>query len=337
MVFDMALPIFVWFPLCEPDGKSEESIVTRSRSEVGQRGPFGRGYRAAMKSAPFAYHRPESLAEALALLAEFGDEAKVLAGGQSLLPTLALRLGSPEHLIDIGRVPGLDTIAERDEGVTIGALVRHAAAEHSALLADRVPLVHQAMPHIGHRAIRTRGTVVGSIAHADPAAEMPAVSLALGATIHAASADGSREIAAADFFEGFLSTSLAADELVTGVGFPVASPTTGSSVVEVARRHGDYAMIGLACTLDVVDGAIVDAALVFFGIGSVAVRVADAEAALVGRSDLQAAFDDAADIVRLGLPTSADLHATANYRRHVGGVLTRRGLDAAAARIGVRA
>ncbi len=291
-----------------------------------------------MKSPAFAYHRPESLSEALGLLAEFGDDAKILAGGQSLLPTLALRLGAPEHLIDIGRLSELDSITEHDDGrVSIGALVRHATAENSAVLARKAPLVAQAMPHVGHRAIRNRGTVVGSIAHADPAAEMPAVSLALGATIHATSTSGTREIAAADFFEGFLSTSLAGDEIVTGVSFPAWSPDGGSALVEVARRHGDYAMIGLACTLDVADDSITGAALAFFGIGPVAVRATEAEAALIGRLVTAAAFDDAADIVRRSLPTSADLHATANYRRHLGGVLTRRGLDAAAARIGALA
>lgn len=289
-----------------------------------------------MKNAAFVYHRPETLDETLTLLAEFGTDAKVLAGGQSLLPTLALRLGPPEHLVDIARVRGLDSIDEHADGsVTIGALVRHATAEHADVLARRAPLVTQAMPHVGHRAIRTRGTVVGSIAHADPAAEMPAVALSTAAVIHAASTSGTREIAANDFFEGYLTTSLRDDELVTGVTFPPWSPSSGSALVEVARRHGDYAMVGVACTVDVQADVIASVALCFFGVGARPVRVTDAEAALLGQSVTAAAFDAAANIVRASLETSADLHATANYRRHVAGVLTRRGLDAATKSIGV--
>ena len=182
-----------------------------------------------MKNPPFVYHRPDSLDTALALLAEHGDDAKVLAGGQSLLPTMALRLGPPEQLIDIGRVPGLDSIDVVDGEITIGALVRHATAEGSADIADNAPLIAQAMPLVGHRAIRNRGTVVGSIAHADPAAEMPAVVLATGATMLAASQAGSREIGADEFFEGYLTTSLRADELLTGVRFPAWSANSAAS------------------------------------------------------------------------------------------------------------
>jgi carbon-monoxide dehydrogenase medium subunit len=291
-----------------------------------------------MKNAPFIYHRPENLDETLTLLADFGADAKVLAGGQSLLPTLALRLGPPEHLVDIARLSGLDAIDEHADGsVTIGALVRHAAAEHSEVVAQKAPLVAKAMPHVGHRAIRTRGTVVGSIAHADPAAEMPAVALSTAAVIHAASKNSTRDIAAADFFEGYLTTSLRDDELVTGVTFPAWSPTSGSALVEVARRHGDYAMVGVACTLDVHSDVIASVALSFFGVGARPVRAIDAEAALLGQPATPATFDAAADIVRNNLATSADLHATANYRRHVASVLTRRGLDAATVSIGVPA
>ena len=162
-----------------------------------------------MKNPPFAYVRPDTLDEALELLAEYGDEAKVLSGGQSLLPVMALRLGRPEIVIDIGRLPDLDTIAAGPDGVSIQALVRHAEAEFSPDVKKYAPLVHAAMPHVGHRAIRNRGTVVGSIAHADPAAEMPAVCLAAGATMTATSAAGQREIGALDFFEGYLETVLA--------------------------------------------------------------------------------------------------------------------------------
>jgi carbon-monoxide dehydrogenase medium subunit len=289
-----------------------------------------------VKNPPFVYHRPETLDEALVLLAENGDDAKVLAGGQSLLPTMALRLGPPEQLIDIGRVPGLDAIDVGDDGsVTIGALVRHAAAERSDDIERHAPLIHDAMPHVGHRAIRSRGTVVGSIAHADPAAEMPAVALATGATILAASAGASREIPAHQFFEGYLTTSLRADELVTGVRFPAWGDASGGAVVEVSRRHGDYAMAGVTCHLQISGSTIDHAALAFFGVDSRPVRVPEAEAGLIGKAPGTEAFEAAAEAVRSALSPTADLHGSTNYRRHLAGVLTHRGLSTAAERIGV--
>lgn len=291
-----------------------------------------------MKNPPFVYHRPESVEEALALLAEHGDDAKILAGGQSLLPTMALRLGPPEQLIDISRLPGLDAVGVADNGaVAIGALVRHADAERSDLLAERAPLVHQAMPYIGHAAIRSRGTVVGSIAHADPAAELPAVALAAGATIRATSTQGSREIDAADFFQGYLTTAMRSDELATEVVFAPWSAKAGGAVVEVARRHGDYAIVGLACRLEVEAGTITDAALAFLGVGSTPIRATAAEQTLIGASAVPTSFDEAAAVVSATLEPTADLHGSVNYRRHLAGVLTRRGLDTAHSSIGVPA
>lgn len=291
-----------------------------------------------MKNPPFNYHRPETLAEALALLAEHGDEAKILAGGQSLLPVMALRLGRPEHLVDINRIPDLDAITISGGGVSIGALVRHGAAERSSDLAAAAPLVHAAMPYIGHRAIRSQGTVCGSIAHADPAAEMPAVCLATGATMVATSADGTREIAAGEFGEGYLTTALRPTEILTEVRFPTWPATASGTVVEVARRHGDYALVGLACMIDAPGGTIASAALSFFGVANMPIRVAEAEAFLVGKAidDLQA-FAAAGDRVRASIEPGADVHATANYRKHLAGVLTRKGLAEAAGKIGVPA
>ncbi len=290
-----------------------------------------------MKNPPFEYHRPGSVDEAVALLAEHGDDAKVLAGGQSLLPVMALRLGRPEHVIDIGRIPGLDSITASTEGVSLEALVRHRQAETSDELARHAPIVSAAMPFIGHRAIRTRGTVCGSIAHADPAAEMPAVCLAADAILVARSSSGEREIAAADFFDGYLTTTLEPTELLTEVRFPAWSPTAGASVVEISRRHGDYALVGLACVVDVVGGSITSAALSFLGVGGTPLRVTEAEDALVGASPDQAAFAHAAEIVARTVEPIADVHATANYRRHIAGVLTKRGLADATGRIGVAA
>ena len=290
-----------------------------------------------MKNPPFVYHRPESLSDALALLAEHGDDAKVLAGGQSLLPVMALRLGRPEHVVDIGRIAELSTLDAGPDGTTIGALVRHAEAERSAAVAQHAPLVAAAAPHIGHRAIRTRGTLVGSVAHADPAAEMPAVCLAVGATMVATSADGTREIAADDFFEGYLTTVLEPTEILTEIRLPAWSPDAGGAVVEISRRHGDYALVGLACTLEVSGGSITGAALSFFGADSRPIRVGDAEAALIGQAPDDAAFSGAAEIVSAQLDPPSDVHGTANYRKHIAGVLTRRGLAEAAATIGVSA
>lgn len=290
-----------------------------------------------MKNPPFIYHRPESLAEALALLAEFGDDAKILAGGQSLLPVMALRLGRPDHVVDIGRIPELLTLDAGPSGTTIGALVRHAEAERSAAIATHAPLVAAAAPHIGHRAIRTRGTLVGSVAHADPAAEMPAVCLAVGATMVAASVGGTRLIDAADFHEGYLTTALEPNEILTEIRLPAWPGNAGGAVVEISRRHADYALVGLACIIEVGDGSITGAALAFFGADSTPVRVADAEAVLVGRPPAESAFAAAAEIVSARLDPPSDIHGTANYRKHSAGVLTRRGLAEAAATIGVTA
>ncbi|MEM9522349.1 MAG: FAD binding domain-containing protein, partial [Actinomycetota bacterium] len=216
-----------------------------------------------------------------------------------------------------------------------GALVRHGEAERSADVARHAPLVAAAAPHIGHRAIRTRGTLVGSVAHADPAAEMPAVCVALGATMVAASADGTREIAAADFFEGYLTTVLEPTEILTEIRLPTWPADAGAAVVEISRRHGDYALVGLACTVSVSGGSISDAALSFFGAASTPVRIADAEGALVGQTPSDDAFSAAAEIVSAQIDPPSDVHGTAKYRKHIAGVLTRRGLTEASALIGV--
>lgn len=285
-----------------------------------------------MKNPPFNYHRPATLTEALELLAEHGENGKVLAGGQSLLPVMALRLGRPEHIIDIGTIDELATI-HASEGVLIGAMVRHAEAEKSPDVARLAPLVAAALPHVGHTAIRTRGTVVGSIAHADAAAEMPAVCLATRATLQIRSASSSRQVAAGNFFDGYFTTALEPDELVTSVYFPAITPDTGTSVVEISRRHSDYAMAGLACQIEAPDGIISSAALAFFGVSSTPVRVASAEAALIGKPPGSNAFGEAAKVVTEALETFGDVHATAEYRRHIAGVLTKRGLAEATSTI----
>lgn len=292
-----------------------------------------------VKAPPFTYHRPDTLDEALALLATHGDDAKVLAGGQSLIPLMSLRMGRPEHVVDIGRIPGLaDITVNDDRTVTFGALVRHEDANTSPDVARHAPLIAATMPWVAHRAIRTRGTVLGSIAHGDPAAEMPAVVLATGATLVARSASGRREIAARDFFHGYLDTALCADEILTEVTFPAWPSSGAGSVVEVARRHGDYALVGLVTRLEIDAGDIItNAALAFFGAASTAVRVPEAEDVLLGARAKPETFAAAAQIVGSELNPPADIHGTTAYRRHLASTLTRRGLEAAVATIGAPA
>ena len=289
-----------------------------------------------MKAPPFAYHRPDTLDDALAVLDQHGDDAKVLAGGQSLIPLMGLRMGRPAHVVDIGRIPGLDAITVDAGAVSLGALVRHEQAKRSPDVTQHAPLVAAAMPWVAHRAIRTRGTVVGSIAHADPAAELPAVVLATGATLTASSSSGSRTIAADDFCQGYLDTDMAANEIVTQVSFPAWPEHAGAAVVEVARRHGDYALVGVAIRLEVIDNQITDAALAFFGAASTAIRVSAAEAALIGSAPVAETFDAAAQIVSAELEPASDIHGSTAYRKHLAGTLTRRGLDDALANLSTR-
>ncbi len=282
-----------------------------------------------MKNPKFGYARPTTLDEALDLLAS-SEDAKLLAGGQSLLPVLALRLGSPDLVVDIGRVPGLDEITLAADGsVAIGALVRHAEVEDSHTVAGYAPLVAAAMPWIGHRAIRNQGTTVGSIAHGDPAAEMPAVCLSTSAVMTAVSARGERSIPAADFFDGFLTTALEPDEILTKVTFPPWRTGDRGAVVEQARRHGDYALVGLSARVHVTDGVIDEAVLAFLSVASTPVRVAAAEESLIGSAPSTDAYALAAEVVSNNLTPGADVHATANYRKHLAGVLTKRALEQA--------
>ncbi len=281
-----------------------------------------------MKPAPFTYHRPTSLDEALALLARYGPDGRVLAGGQSLVPALNMRLATPAALIDINRVPGLDGIAMEGDALVIGALARHDAVEHSALVARHAPLIAQAMPHVGHRAIRARGTLGGSVALADPAAELPACLLALEAVVRAAGPEGAREIAAARFFCGIYTTDLREGEIVTAVTVPVMRAGWRSRFDELARRQADYALVGLAAHCRVDDGTIGEARLAYCGVGSVPVRAARAEAVLAGRSPAPGVLAEAARALESDLDPPGDVHASPALRRHLAGVLLARSLAA---------
>jgi len=283
-----------------------------------------------MKLPPFDYAAPKTVDEAVGLLAEYQDDASVLAGGQSLIPLLALRLARPAVLIDINGLQELSGISAANGHVRVGALTREYVAEESALIAGSVPLLAAALPLIGHEAIRSRGTIGGSLAHADPSAELPAVALALGARLVLRGPSGERVIDAADWFEGYLTTSRRADELLAEVRFPVAAAGTGISFQEVARRHGDFAIVGLAASLTLSEGVISDAGLAFTGVSDVPVRATAAEAMLAGERPSAPLFEAAAAVATEDLDPPADLHGTAAYRKKVAATLVRRGLQAAA-------
>ena len=283
-----------------------------------------------MKLPPVEYEAPTTVAEAIDLLAEYLDEASVLAGGQSLIPLLALRLARPAVLIDINGIDELSGVSATDGWVTIGAMTREYVAEKSEEVAGTVPLLAAALPLIGHDAIRSRGTIGGSLAHADPAAELPAVARALDAEFVVRGQSGERVVPAAQWFEGFLTTSRRPDELLVEVRFPTAGRGTGISFQEVARRHGDFAIVGLAASLTLSDGAISDARLAFAGLSDVPVRAAAAEDLLAGESPSTELFDEAARRATDDVDPPADLHGSSDYRKTVAAAIVRRGLRAAA-------
>ncbi len=289
-----------------------------------------------MKLPRFDYEAPATVAEAVELLAAHEDQASVLAGGQSLIPLLALRLARPAVLIDINGLGELSGVSVTDGFVTIGALTREFAAEESATVADAVPLLAAALPLIGHEAIRSRGTIGGSMAHADPAAELPAVARALDAEFVVRGQSGDRVIPAAEWFEGYLTTSRRSDEILLEVRFPAVMPGTGVAFQEIARRHGDFAIVGLAASLTLDDGAIGDARLAFAGLADVPVRAAEAEAFLVGQRPSAGLFEEAARRATAGLDPPADLHGSSEYRKKIAATLVRRGLQAAARNAGER-
>ncbi|MFC7329502.1 FAD binding domain-containing protein [Marinactinospora rubrisoli] len=283
-----------------------------------------------MKPPAFRYHAPASLAEALATLAEAGTRGKVLAGGQSLIPLMNMRLAAPEHIVDINGVPGLAEVTVDAGGVRIGALVRHARLEADDAAAAAVPLLRQGVRLVAHPVIRNRGTTVGSLAHADPSAEMPAVLALLGGSVVAAGASGRRTVPAADFFTGPMESCLRPEELAVSAYFPRQAPGTGSAFVEVARRSGDYALCGVAAlvTLDA-DLRITAARAAYLSMAPTPV-VLDLTDAVAGRTPDTADPAAAGRLAAGRLEPEDDIHATAEYRAHLAGVLTARALRAAA-------
>jgi aerobic carbon-monoxide dehydrogenase medium subunit len=283
-----------------------------------------------MKLPPFDYEAPQTVSQAVELLAEHLDQASVLAGGQSLIPLMALRLARPAVLIDINGIAELSGVSAVDGWTAIGAMTREYVAEESERVADAVPLLAAALPLIGHEAIRSRGTIGGSLAHADPAAELPAVARALDAEFVVRGPSGERVIPAAEWFEGYLTTSRRPDELLVQVRFPTAGRGTGVSFQEVARRHGDFAIVGLAASLTLSDGAVSDARLALAGLSDVPVRAAAAEELLIGERPSAELFDEAARRATDDVDPPDDLHGSSDYRKTVAAAIVRRGLRAAA-------
>jgi carbon-monoxide dehydrogenase medium subunit len=277
-----------------------------------------------MKPVPFEYHRPATLAETFDLLDRYGDDGRLLAGGQSLVPALNLRLAAPRAVIDINRIPDLDGIRLTGDGLVIGALARQDALERSPLVREHAPLIAAALPHVGHSAIRARGTIGGSLALADPAAELPACAVALGATIRAGRRGGSRNIEAAEFFRGVYTTALAPGEIVTEILVPRAAAGWRWGFDELARRHGDFALAGLAAGAAVTAGAIAQPRLVFFGVGTRPVRARRAEAALADRRVDAETLAAAGRALDDDLDPPGDVHGSPALRRHLARVLLAR-------------
>jgi CO/xanthine dehydrogenase FAD-binding subunit len=284
-----------------------------------------------MKPAPFEYYAPLELQETLNLLDRYGDEAKILAGGQSLMPLINLRLARPGVIIDINRLCNLDAISiAPDGGLTIGALARQRTLERSTIIQEQNPMLAAAMPLIGHFQIRNRGTIGGSLVHADPAAELPAVSLLLGGEFLLKSKSGARLVAAADFFLGYLATACRPGELLTEIRLPKWHAGDAWAVVEIARRKGDFALVGVAFRA-ALDGAgtLQKGRIVMFGVGGKPQRMEHGEALLNGCRIDEALLRELSRVVSEELDPDSDVHASAAYRKEVGGVLVRRALQSA--------
>jgi aerobic carbon-monoxide dehydrogenase medium subunit len=282
----------------------------------------------------FEYQAPTALEEAFATLDRYGDEAKVLAGGQSLVPLLNLRLATPSHLVDVMGIEELRGIDRADGWLCIRAGVRQAQAEDDTAVREGCPLLREALPHIAHREIRNAGTVCGSAAHGDAASEIPAVALAAGAEFDVAGPAGTRTLEADDFYTGYLSTLLEPDELLTAVRFREPSPGTGTAFLEVAQRTGDYALVGVAASVCVEAGRVASARIAYLGVESVPTRVPAAEQLLAGAEPGEEAFAEAAAVAARELHSIGGIHASAAYRKDLAATLTRRALATATERAG---
>jgi len=276
-----------------------------------------------MKAPAFAYARPDTLDQAINLLSQYGDDAKILAGGQSLMATLNMRLSAPELLVDINRIESLSEIRLDGSVLKIGALTRQVEVERSSLVEKHAPLISLAMPHIAHPAIRNRGTFGGSVAFGDPAAELPAVIVALRANLVVKGVNGERRISASDFYKGLYETALTPDEILVAVEIPIASSNTRAAFQELARRHGDYAIIGLAATGQWQKGGLSDLRFVFFSAGDQPVVTEQTSNLLVGQLD-ENKIESALQQLEQELDPPEDLNASTATRLHLAKVITRR-------------
>jgi CO/xanthine dehydrogenase FAD-binding subunit len=287
-----------------------------------------------MKPAPFSLLRPKTINEALSLLQSYGDEAKILAGGQSLVPLMNFRLAQPRNLIDLNAVEGLSEIKSDDRSVSLGAMVRQRAVERSALIAEKLPILREAIEQVAHPAIRNRGTVGGSLVHADPSAELPLLSVALEANFQIDGAHGKRSVAAKDFYRGYLVTDIASDELLTQITFPLLPPGVGWCFTEIARRHGDFAIVASAVVLGLArDRGINFARVALGGVGPAPMRVGAAEEVLVGERPGAELYRRAGDAAAQAVDPPSDIHASGAYRHHIAGILVRRALATAESRV----
>jgi aerobic carbon-monoxide dehydrogenase medium subunit len=280
-----------------------------------------------MLPSKFDYHRPESLDEALRLLAEL-DDAKVLAGGQSLIPVMKLRLAAPEHIVDINRIPGLDGIEETDGGLRFGALARHNQVAGSDLV-TKYPMIAAAAPQIADPIVRNLGTMGGSLAHADPSGDWGAVMLAAGASVVAKSARGEREIPMTEFLVDVFTTSLEPDELLTEIRVPKPPSRMGGTYLKLERKVGDFATVGVAIQVELSNGTIARAGIALTGVGSTNVHATEAEASLAGAEPTEEAFAEAGRLAAASTNPVSDLRGSAEYKRHVAEVYVRRGLATA--------
>jgi|KBSSwiStaDraftv2_1062776.scaffolds.fasta_scaffold70664_3 CO/xanthine dehydrogenase FAD-binding subunit len=287
-----------------------------------------------MKPAAFEYVVANSIEQAVAVLAQAGGDAKILAGGQSLVPMLNFRLLRPAILVDINRIPDLAFIEDVGDAVKIGALTRHHQLETSPVIAKHFPILSYAMTHVAHLAIRNRGTIGGSLSHADPAAELPMMALLLGAKLHIISGRGKRIVEAREFFLDALTVDLAEDELLTEIHLPKLPPHTGWGFEEVARRAGDFALAAVAATITMSAGAMKEARIALTGVAPTPVRASEAEALLVGQKSETKLMAHVTEAVRAAIEPETDLHASSDYRRHLAGALAGRVLAAALQRAG---
>jgi carbon-monoxide dehydrogenase medium subunit len=289
-----------------------------------------------MKPPPFSYHDPRTVEDAVGLLARL-ENAKVLAGGQSLMPMLNMRYVLPDHVIDLNRIPALSYLREESGALVTGSMTRQRDLEFSDVVKARHPLMHEAILNVGHRQTRNRGTVGGSLCHLDPSAEIPTVALALDATVSVAGPKGKREIAMADFPKGFMTPGIDADELLVGIRFPAWPKGHGYGFVEFARRHGDFAIASAAALLEEdANGTIMRASLTIGGVAVTPQRMKNVEKALVGQKASEEVFRAACEECRK-IDAIDDVHAPASYRQHLAAVMSRRALVAAHGRVGGRA